>query len=855
MKKLILFFVAVSLGTAVYAQTSVVRGVVLDAKTGEVLQKVNVRSSQKGLNTITDVEGNFELQVDEYPIELYFSCIGYGDARMKVARETESEIKINMISKDVYLDEIEVFADVASERKNPIALKSIGSDIISSQLGDNPFPLIMDRTPGVYSSRDGGGSGDASLSIRGFQQKNIAVLVNGVPINGAESGSMYWNNWIGLTEATGSIQVQRGIGASKVALNSVGGTVNIITHQAGQEKGGFLSVSTTSYGNQKYTLFYNTGETAKGWNVSLLGSRNIGKGYVDATHVDGWSYFLNVAKNIGQKHRLVFTVFGGPERHGQRTTELTQNEIDKYGIKYNKDWGSYNGLTKNTAENFYHKPHFALNHYWNIDETAFLSTSVYYSPGYGGGVWNDRFQDSQRLTSFRNASGQIDWDAVYDYNSNHTDTYSLENGAVVNDFSKVVLTNYIANHQWAGVLSSIEKNITPTTKFIAGLHYRFFQSSTYQTIEDLLGGDFYIDDYSSSLVGIAGRNQIKYIGDKVKINNGALLHHGSFFAQLEKEIGKFNFFVGGTVSENMNRRFDEYNYPGNKWSEWVNVFGYDFKGGVNFNIDEKQNVYVNGGHFNKAPSYKIIFGNSSNIPVANFENEKVNTVELGYTLRHKKSFVSASAYYTMWRNVSMLSNPYIQIDTEVKTRSMITGLNSLHKGFELEAGTSFCDWLSVGAAVSIGDWEWKNDVEATIFNDNNLPVDTVRVFADGLKVGSQPQFQTMAFVNFKILKTFNLEANMNYYDKHYADFEPSGRQNENDRSQAYRLPSATVFDIHLSFEQRIGKQRLTVYANCNNLFDQIYILKGEDGDTHDINSFIGYWSFGRTVDIGLRLNF
>lgn len=853
MKRFVLFLIAVNFGLLTFAQSSI-KGVVIHSETGESLSRVEVIVIQKNVNTITDHNGVFQFQVDEFPIDIYFNCMGFEDFHQRVSKATETELTIKMMPKSVHLEEIEVFAGVAHERKNPIAMTSVGSDVISSQLGDNPFPVILDRTPGVYASRDGGGSGDATLTIRGFQQDNIAVLVNGIPINGAENGSMYWNNWIGLTEATGSIQVQRGIGASKVALNSVGGTINIITHQANQEKGGFLSLSTTSYGNQKYSLFYNTGDI-KGWNVSLLGSRNVGKGYVDATHVDGWSYFLNVSKNIGLKHRLVFTAFGGPERHGQRTTKLTQNEIDIYGIKYNKDWGSLNGLTKNTAENFYHKPHLAFNHYWNIDKTAFLSTSVYYSPGNGGGVWNDRFQNAQRLTSFRNTSGQIDWDAVYDYNSNHTDTYTLENGTVLNGFSKVILTNYLASHQWAGVLSSIEKNFSPTTKFIAGLHYRYFKSSTSQTIEDLLGGDFYIDNYSSSLAGISGRNEVKHVGDIVKINNGALLHQGSVFAQLEKEIGNFNLFVGGTVSENMNRRHDVYNYPEDKWSKWVNVFGFDFKGGLNFNIDENQNVYVNGGHFNKAPSYKIIFGNSSNIPVENFENEKVSTAELGYNLKYRKSYVSASAYYTFWKDVSLLSNPYIQIDSEVQTRSMINGLNALHKGLEFEIGTHFSDWLRLGAIVSVGDWKWKNDVEATLFDDNNMPIDTVKVFASGLKVGGQPQFQTTAYARFKILKTFNLETNLNYYDKHYADFDPSGRQDANDRSQAYQLTSALVFDLHFSFKQKIGNQALTFYANCNNLFDQMYILKGEDGDTHDLDSFIGYWSFGRTIDVGLRLNF
>lgn len=87
----------------------------------------------------------------------------------------------------------------------------------------------MQLTPGLFAHREGGGSGDATVRIRGFEQENIAVLLNGIPINGAENGLVYWNNWMGLAEVASSVQVQRGIGASNVALNSVGGTINIVT--------------------------------------------------------------------------------------------------------------------------------------------------------------------------------------------------------------------------------------------------------------------------------------------------------------------------------------------------------------------------------------------------------------------------------------------------------------------------------------------------------------------------------------------------------------------------------------------------------------------------------------------------
>ncbi len=80
------------------------------------------------------------------------------------------------------------------------------------------------------------------------------------------------------------IQVQKGLGASKVALNSLGGTINIITKSTETEKGGSIQQSYTSYGNKKTTFSFSTGLMKNNWAITFLGSRTSGNGYVDATH-------------------------------------------------------------------------------------------------------------------------------------------------------------------------------------------------------------------------------------------------------------------------------------------------------------------------------------------------------------------------------------------------------------------------------------------------------------------------------------------------------------------------------------------------------------------------------------------
>lgn len=85
------------------------------------------------------------------------------------------------------------------------------------RLGSRDIPLVLNTTPSVYSTQQGGGAGDARINVRGFNQRNVAIMINGVPVNDMENGWVYWSNWDGVGDATASIQVQRGLSAVNLA--------------------------------------------------------------------------------------------------------------------------------------------------------------------------------------------------------------------------------------------------------------------------------------------------------------------------------------------------------------------------------------------------------------------------------------------------------------------------------------------------------------------------------------------------------------------------------------------------------------------------------------------------------------
>ncbi|WP_163274865.1 hypothetical protein, partial [Enterobacter hormaechei] len=73
-----------------------------------------------------------------------------------------------------------------------------------------------------------------------FESRNIAVLVNGRPVNDMEGGTVYMSYWTGRSDVTSAMQVQRGLGSSKLAIASVGGTMNFLTRSADMKQGGVI---------------------------------------------------------------------------------------------------------------------------------------------------------------------------------------------------------------------------------------------------------------------------------------------------------------------------------------------------------------------------------------------------------------------------------------------------------------------------------------------------------------------------------------------------------------------------------------------------------------------------------------
>jgi len=338
--RLFMVMMLFALTSTIYAQT--ITGIV-NADDGP-LPGASITVKGKTAGTTTDFDGKFSLKVPEGTGVITISFIGFTskDINYSISVDETKDLGVILLASDLTLDEIVVTAtSFAIDRKTPVAVSTIRAVTIEHKLGSQEFPEILKSTPGVYATKSGGGFGDGRLNLRGFNSENVAVMINGVPVNDMENGRVYWSNWAGLADVTSAMQVQRGLGASKVAVPSIGGTVNILSKTTDIEKGGNFFVGVGNDGYQKYGATVSTGLLDNGFAATVSAAKTKGDGYVDGTEFEGYNYFVNISKQIGDNHKLSLTSFGAPQRHGQRqnTSKIETYRNAESGRKFNPDWG------------------------------------------------------------------------------------------------------------------------------------------------------------------------------------------------------------------------------------------------------------------------------------------------------------------------------------------------------------------------------------------------------------------------------------------------------------------------------------------------------------------------------------
>lgn len=867
MKQLLLF--AILLGSFTAFSQGTVTGNVTDSEFGGPLNGANIIETGTSNGTVTDFDGNFTLTVGSDSGSIEISYLGFTTTTeaFTLTNGTADLGTVSITSDANTLSEVVIIGtgiiDLAADRKTPVAVSTITAEEIQQKSsGNREFTEVIKNTPSVYVANQSGGFGDSQLFLRGFNDSNTAFLLNGQPINSVEDGRMFWSNWSGMSDVANVVQVQRGLGSSKLAISSVGGTVNIISKTTDQKEGGFVRLLAGNDSFFKGTTSYNTGLSDSGWAFSVLIDHwQAHRKYSIGTAGQGQNYLFSVGYKPNDKHAFNFLITGAPQWHHQNFSDSLE-DYEELGEKQNSNSGFKDGERFSERRNYYHKPVANLNWDFEIDEKFDLSTVLYASWGRGGGT-GGLGRGRVRVGGPGANRDQIDFDQIVINNM-----ATAENG--VGNFSDSYIRRAsVNNHNWYGLLSNLNYELNENWSFNGGFDGRLYHGDHFRQVNDLMGLTAFQDNFRTdrpdtytfseefeadpwaSLFNSAdedNRTQYDYSED---------INYLGGFGQAEFSTDGFSIFFQGAISTQSFQRDGRFigSGDGQGKSEKLSKTGYNLKGGLSFDLDEDNTIFFNTGHYSRQPYLDNIFAdirNSNALVEPDVENEEIRAYEGGYRYKEENFSFNFDVYYTEWGNRFLAFNGPEIAEGETSTYRL-TDVTQLHKGLEAEI-----QYRAVGSPLrlraygTVGDWRYKGTSPFTLQNDESgdFIITDGEVNLNNVRIGSAPQTSFGAGMVLNICDGLTFDADYNFFKELFEFVDPEDVANaalEGESYNSIELPSYSLVDAGLTYKFKLGDQRMTFRGNVYNLFNESYINQRD--------AFGYYLGVGRTFNTSLKLDF
>lgn len=888
MKHFYVLLLALITTNFLYSQRTI-EGVVMD-NSSLPLPGADVYIKGTDVGTETDFDGKFTLETDQESGVVVISYIGFQDREIRFNFQERNHLNLGQIQLEDDADALEEVVivgkgviDLAKDRKTPIAVSTITRDEIQLRAAGNvEFPDIVKNTPNTYISGESSGFGDSQIFVRGFDQSNTAFLFNGQPINDMTNGKIYWSNWSGLSDIVNAVQLQRGLGSSKLAISSVGGTMNMVTKATARREGGFARFLVGNDSYMKTTVSYDTGVNEKGWGFSfLLDHWQSHRKYAKGTKGEGQVYFFSVGKELGN-HNFNLLITGAPQQHSQNFSK-TAADYDYFGRKYNGNYGFRNGKYLSERVNYYHKPIINLNWDWNIEEDQNLSTVIYASIGRGGGTgtagngigfldYDKGGPDPYLRGAYTSDRGLIDWDFIQNVsNAQIEDGY----GKHIGGFREgTVLTANVNNHHWFGGVTNYQYDKIQNLSLNVGADIRFYRGDHFQQLRDKLGLEGFImptfgdENHTatktyranpwSSLFNYASQDQ------RINFDYSEDVNYQGVFGQAEWANDDFSVFVQGSLSNQSYQREDRGNFAETKVSDKINKTGYNIKGGAAWNITQAHSLFVNAGKYSRQPFNNSIFDDrNDNTKVSeNVNNEEILGFEAGYRFDVRNFQLNFNAYHTNWKNRFLgfhggSYDPDGNYDEPMyaSVSYHFTNIAQLHKGLELDVNWRPVHDLTLRGHFTIGKWQYDGTSPVKVRdNDTQQYVDQFTTNLKHTKVGQAPQTSGGMGLTYQIIPgTFRAYTNWNYFTNFYGYVDATKAAQETLEGNLYqpaKLNSYSLFDLGASYTFRYENSRNRLYlgGNIYNLFNHQYVSQ----QRNEREFFFGN---GRTFNLSARYSF
>ncbi len=750
----------------------------------------------------------------------------------------------------------------------------LSQDDLNDDTESQDVSSLLQGSRDVFVNTAGYTFGALRFRMRGYNSDNNEVLINGISMNDEERGNVYWSLWGGLNDAVRYKQYTNGLNAALYSFGNIGGSTYISTRASQYRKGVSASyaISNRSYRN-RIMLSYATGMMDNGW--AFMGSaskRWAQEGYIKGTSYDAYAYFLSAEKKINDKHSIGITFFGSPSIRGKASGSVQEAYDLLDDNYYNPNWGYQNGEVRNARMTNSHKPQIILTHYHQPTKNTKVTTSLAYGFGTYATTALDWYNTRDpRPDYYRNLPSyyddptasaavaeafkknhQLDWDYFYKINKSNESgrsSYIIENRKT--DYTEAK-ANMIINHK-----------VNDNYFIDGGLFYKYYKGRHYKEIDDLLGGQYYLDidkyaerdfpndpsmidnDLNKTEVKVKEGDVFGYDYDMNKRNYGAWL-------QWRGELPKLDYFISLKLEEISFWRTGHMRngkFPDNSYGDSPknNFFNYNLKAGLTYKINGRNYLYAESFYGTRAPYIKnsYISPRTRDYTVDNLQNETITSVEGGYILRTPIVKGRLTGYYTRFQNQTEVYSFYNDLHNSY-TNQIITGKDLQNVGMELGIDAKLTPTITATAVAAVSQNIYYDRAEGVIIQDNDASQigDPRTLYIKNYYQGNGPQDAYSVGLKYSSPKYWFVSLKANYFANRWLAINPARRTTEAvsnetgsdaveyDSEQWHaiidqeKLPDAFTLDFFGGKSWKIKDYYIYLNASVNNLLNNKDIITG-----------------------------
>ncbi|MGM0647380.1 MAG: TonB-dependent receptor [Bacteroidota bacterium] len=589
MKRISLLLSLMLCSIIILAQNDI-RGIVLDAQSGESLPGAHIKMKNSLKSTVSDQEGKFifsSIKTGTY--KLVISYVGYQSEAKTVEVSKDMHLKVRLTPKAIMEDEVIISATRATER-TPVTHQNISKAEVEKRNLGKDIPMLLESTPSLISTSDGGtGIGYTSMRIRGTGLERINVTVNGIPLNDAESHGVFFVDLPDIASSVSNIQIQRGVGTSTNGAAAFGASIDIQTHELKEEPYAEISGGAGSFNTWRSSVLAGTGLINNHWTFDARLSRIHSDGFIDRAYSDLGSFEVT-GGYYGKNDIIKVMVMSGKEQ-----TYQAWYGVPKDSLNTNR---TYNPYTYDNEIDDYQQDHYQIHYSHRFNKNLRINTALHMTRGKG---FYENYKEDRSYSAYTLENPVFDNDTI-----THTDL-----------IQKKWLDNYFYG-------------------LVYSLHYE-----SQERLSATLGGS--INQYDGDHYGEVIWSEMGSIPKGFQwYENSGLKNDFNIYAKVNYQLNRIFSLYGDAQYRHINYSIDGIHDDLKDLTMEKEYNFFNPKGGMYIDVDGRNKIYATVGVAHREPN-RGAFRDAD--PGDNPREERLIDYELGYEYQARQFSGMLNLYY------------------------------------------------------------------------------------------------------------------------------------------------------------------------------------------------------------------